>query len=68
MPILLGVLAAPMSVHLVFFLHRSSAPDQANDFFVLVFGIFAVDLIVFGSLPITANPGDNMPSTQGSVA
>ena len=52
-PILLGVLAiAQMGVHLVFFLHISSAADQTNNFLALAFGIFVVGLIVFGSLLI----------------
>jgi cytochrome o ubiquinol oxidase subunit IV len=55
-PILLGVLAiAQMGVHLVFFLHISTASDQTNNFLSLAFGIFVVGLIVFGSLIIMAN-------------
>jgi cytochrome o ubiquinol oxidase subunit IV len=55
-PILLGVLAiAQMGVHLVFFLHISSAPDQTNNFLALALGIFVVALIVFGSLIIMGN-------------
>lgn len=55
-PILLGVLAiAQMGVHLVFFLQISSAPDQTNNFLALLFGIFVVGLLVFGSLMIMAN-------------
>jgi cytochrome o ubiquinol oxidase operon protein cyoD len=55
-PILLAVLAvAQMGVHLVFFLHISSAPDQTNNFLALAFGIFVVGLIVFGSMIIMAN-------------
>ena len=55
-PILLGVLAiAQMGVHLVFFLHISSAPDQANNFLALAFGVFVVFLVVFGSMIIMAN-------------
>ena len=55
-PILLAVLAiAQMGVHLVFFLHISSAPDQTNNFLALAFGIFAVGLIVFGTMFIVAN-------------
>jgi cytochrome o ubiquinol oxidase subunit IV len=50
-PVLLAVLAiAQMGVHLVFFLHISSAPDQTNNFLALAFGIFVVGLIVFGSM------------------
>jgi cytochrome o ubiquinol oxidase operon protein cyoD len=55
-PVLLAVLAiAQMGVHLVFFLHISSAPDQVNNFLALAFGIFAVGLVVFGSMIIMAN-------------
>jgi cytochrome o ubiquinol oxidase subunit IV len=55
-PILLGVLAvAQMGVHLVFFLHISSAPDQTNNILALAFGIFVVALVVFGSLLIMSN-------------
>ena len=55
-PVLLAVLAvAQMGVHLVFFLHISSAPDQTNNFLALAFGIFVVGLTVFGSMIIMAN-------------
>jgi cytochrome o ubiquinol oxidase operon protein cyoD len=61
-PILLGVLAiAQMGVHLVFFLHISSAADQTNNFLALAFGIFVVALIVFGSLIIMGNLNHMMP-------
>lgn len=60
-PILLGVLAiAQMGVHLVFFLHISSAPDQTNNFLALAFGIFITGLIVFGSIIIMANLNHQM--------
>lgn len=60
-PILLAVLAiAQMGVHLVFFLHITSAPDQTNNFLALAFGIFTVGLIVFGSLIIMTNLNANM--------
>ena len=44
-----------MGVHLVFFLHITSAPDQTNNFLALAFGVFVVALVVFGSLIIMAN-------------
>lgn len=60
-PVLLAVLAiAQMGVHLVFFLHISSAPDQTNNLLALAFGIFVVGLIVFGSMIIMANLNDTM--------
>lgn len=50
-PIALSVLAiAQMGVHLVFFLHITSGPDNVNNFMALAFGLFIVMLIVFGSL------------------
>ncbi len=60
-PVLLGVLAiAQMGVHLVFFLHISSAPDQTNNILALAFGIFVVGLLVFGSMIIMAHLNHNM--------
>jgi cytochrome o ubiquinol oxidase operon protein cyoD len=60
-PILLGVLAiAQMGIHLVFFLHISSAPDQANNILALAFGVFVVGLLVFGSMIIMAHLNHNM--------
>src|ERR1700741_2115792 len=71
-PILLGVLAiAQMGVHLIFFFHISSAPDQTNNFLSLAFGIFVVGLTVFGSMIIMDNlnhammPMDQLMQMQG---
>jgi cytochrome o ubiquinol oxidase subunit IV len=47
-------------VHLVFFLHISSAPDQTNNILALAFGIFVVGLLVFGSMIIMAHLNHNM--------
>ena len=55
-PVLLAVLAiAQMGVHLVFFLHISSAPDQTNNFLALAFVMFVAALVLFGSLLIMSN-------------
>jgi cytochrome o ubiquinol oxidase subunit IV len=60
-PVLLAALAiAQMGVHVAFFLHVSSAPDQANNFLALAFGVFATAVIVFGSLMIMAHLNHNM--------
>ena len=60
-PVLLGTLAiAQMGVHLAFFLHISSAPDQANNFLALAFGVFVTALIVFGSMMIMSHLNHNM--------
>jgi cytochrome o ubiquinol oxidase subunit IV len=64
-PILLGVLAiAQMGIHLVFFLHISSAPDQTNNILALAFGVFVVGLLVFGSMVIMAHLNHNMMPTD----
>jgi cytochrome o ubiquinol oxidase subunit IV len=60
-PVLLAALAiAQMGVHVAFFLHVSSAPDQANNFLALAFGVFVTGLIVFGSIMIMAHLNHNM--------
>jgi hypothetical protein len=59
--VLLAVLAvAQMGVHLVLFLHISSAPDQMSDFLALAFGIFITAFIVFGSLMIMSHLNHSM--------
>jgi cytochrome o ubiquinol oxidase operon protein cyoD len=65
LPVLLAVLAiGQMGVHLVFFLHVSSAPDSTNTILALAFGIFVVGLVVFGSMIIMANLNANMMSIE----
>ena len=60
-PVLLAVLAiAQMGVHLVFFLHISTAPDSTNNILALAFGVFVVGLVIFGSMIIIANLNHNM--------
>ena len=60
-PIGLVVLAiAQMGVHLVFFLHITTAPDNTNNVLALAFGVFIVILVVAGSLWIMTNLNDNM--------
>jgi cytochrome o ubiquinol oxidase subunit IV len=60
-PLGLVVLAvAQMGVHLVFFLHITTGPDNTNNVLALAFGILTVVLVVAGSLWIMANLNDNM--------
>jgi cytochrome o ubiquinol oxidase operon protein cyoD len=60
-PLGLVVLAiAQMGVHLVFFLHITTAPDNTNNVLALAFGVLIVFLIVVGSLWIMSNLNDNM--------
>jgi cytochrome o ubiquinol oxidase subunit IV len=51
---------AQMGVHLVFFLHITTGPDNTNNVLALAFGILIVFLVVAGSLWIMANLNDNM--------
>ena len=65
-PVLLAALAiAQMGIHLVFFLHVSSAPEHVNNVLALLFGIFIVGLVVFGSMIIMANMNANMMPMRG---
>jgi cytochrome o ubiquinol oxidase operon protein cyoD len=60
-PVALAVLAiAQMGVHLVFFLHVTTGPDNVNTVMALAFGVLIVFLIIAGSLWIMAHMNDNM--------
>ena len=50
-PIALAVLAvAQIGVHLVFFLHLTTAPDNTNNVLALAFGALIVGLVIAGSV------------------
>ena len=54
-PVALVVLAiAQMGVHLVFFLHITTGPDNTNNVMALAFGLLIVFLVIGGSLWIMA--------------
>jgi cytochrome o ubiquinol oxidase operon protein cyoD len=60
-PVALAVLAiAQMGVHLVFFLHITTGPDNVNNVMALAFGVLIVLLIMAGSLWIMAHLDHNM--------
>ncbi len=60
-PVALLVLAvAQMGVHLVFFLHVTTGPDNTNNVLALAFGVMVVFLIVLGSMWIMGHLNDNM--------
>jgi cytochrome o ubiquinol oxidase subunit IV len=65
-PIALSVLAvAQMGVHIVFFLHMTSGPDNVNNLMALAFGLLIVLLLVLGSLWIMTHLNHNlMPPDQ----
>jgi cytochrome o ubiquinol oxidase subunit IV len=60
-PIALVVLAiAQIGVHLVFFLHITTGPDNVNNVLALAFGVLIVMLVIVGSLWIMSNLNQNM--------
>jgi cytochrome o ubiquinol oxidase subunit IV len=60
-PVAIIVLAiAQMGVHLVFFLHITTGPDNTNNVLALAFGLLIVFLVIGGSLWIMAHLNQNM--------
>jgi cytochrome o ubiquinol oxidase operon protein cyoD len=60
-PVAIIVLAiAQMGVHLVFFLHITTGPDNTNNVLALAFGLLIVFLVIGGSLWIMSNLNHNM--------
>jgi cytochrome o ubiquinol oxidase subunit IV len=60
-PLGLAVLAiAQMGVHLVFFLHITTGPENTNNVLALAFGVLIVTIVVAGSLAIMSNLNENM--------
>jgi cytochrome o ubiquinol oxidase subunit IV len=57
---------AQMGVHLVFFLHITTAPDNTNNVLALAFGVLIVFLVIGGSVWIMANMNRNM-APMGTV-
>ena len=65
-PLGLAALAiTQMGIHLVFFLHITSGPDNTNNVLALAFGVLIVFLVITGSLWIMTNLNENMmPSSE----
>jgi cytochrome o ubiquinol oxidase subunit IV len=60
-PVALVVLAiAQMGVHLVFFLHITTGPDNVNNVMALAFGVLIVMLLLAGTLWIMSHMNHNM--------
>ena len=57
---LVTLAVAQMGVHLVFFLHLTTAPDNTNNAMALAFGVLIVALIIGGSLWIMDHLNHNM--------
>ncbi len=64
-PVALSVLAiAQIGVHLVFFLHLTTAPDNVNNTLALAFGTLIVALVIGGTLWIMYHMNMNMPPME----
>ena len=57
---LLVLAVAQMGVHLVFFLHITTDPDNTNNVLALAFGVLIVSLVVFGSIWVMIHMNQNM--------
>ena len=67
-PIAISVLAvAQMGIHLVFFLHITTAPDNTNNVLALAFGFLIVCMVVLGSLWIMTHLNHNTRSMQEMI-
>jgi cytochrome o ubiquinol oxidase operon protein cyoD len=67
-PIALAALAvAQIGVHLVFFLHITTAPDNTNNVLALAFGVLIVALIIGGSVWIMDHMNHRMMPTAQTM-
>ena len=57
---LLVLAVAQIGIHLVFFLHLTSGPDNTNNVLAVAFGVLVIVLIGAGTLWIMANLNANM--------
>ena len=51
---------AQVGVHLVFFLHLTTSPDNTNNALALAFGVLIVSLVFFGSIWVMFHMSQNM--------
>jgi cytochrome o ubiquinol oxidase subunit IV len=57
---LITLAVAQIGIHLVFFLHITTAPDNTNNVLALAFGVLIVALLVGGSVWIMQHLNHNM--------
>ena len=57
---LFALAIAQMGIHLVFFLHITTDPDNTNNVLALAFGILIACLVIFGSMWIMGHLNHNM--------
>jgi len=55
-------------VHLVFFLHLTTGPDNTNNALALAFGVLIVFLVIGGSVWIMDHLNHNMPPMNQVMA
>lgn len=58
---------AQIGVHLVFFLHITTAPDNTNNVLALAFGILIVVLIIGGSIWIMGHLSERLMPMSGMM-
>jgi cytochrome o ubiquinol oxidase subunit IV len=58
---------AQMGIHLVFFLHITSGPDNTNNVLALAFGVLIVFLVMVGTIWIMAHMNVNMMPDQNMM-
>ena len=59
---LVALAIGQMGVHLVFFLHVTTGPDNTNNVLALAFGTLIIALVMIGSLWIMAHVDHNLMS------
>ena len=59
-PALIALALAQIAVHLAFFLHVTTGPDNTNNVLALAFGLLVVGLVVLGSIWIMNHLNHNM--------
>ncbi|HEX8445449.1 MAG TPA: cytochrome o ubiquinol oxidase subunit IV [Sphingomonas sp.] len=58
---------AQMGVHLVFFLHVTTGPDNTNNVVALAFGVMIVLLVILGSIWIMTHLDHGMQMSPGEM-
>jgi cytochrome o ubiquinol oxidase operon protein cyoD len=67
-PVAIIVLAiAQMGVHIVFFLHITTGPDNTNNVLALAFGLLIVFLVVGGTVWIMSHLNQNMAPSMEQI-
>jgi cytochrome o ubiquinol oxidase operon protein cyoD len=64
---LVTLAVAQMGIHLVFFLHITTGPDNTNNVLALGFGVLIVFLVLGGSVWIMDHLSQHMPSMNAAT-